>query len=380
MNPTPRVVVCVGGGGVGKTTTSAALAISLARRGARVLIVTIDPARRLAGAMGVRLSDAVTPVQLEGVAGSLSALMPDPRRSAATFVDILFADRPDARARVLENRLYQGLADAAAGVHEIVAMSLIAHASETGLYDTIVIDTAPSRNAIDFVTYPSRLASLLGGKVMTFFANLSSGADAAAAVPKRRGVFARLGGRVESLVARVVGPNLLRDTAALFSDLALVRGRFVALTARASELLLGPGSTYLLVSAPTAAARDDAVFLHARISRIGQRPRAILLNLSAGEGDDWLESLPVDGSSPLADVTRQLQGELRARREATDIAVADFARRLAGLPVVPLPIVENPAPEAVVAALASDVARHLAALGLSDDGRPTDAPDGDSGA
>ena len=374
MSAPPRVIVCVGGGGVGKTSTSAALAIALARRGARALIVTIDPARRLAGAMGVALSDTATPIALEGARGTLTALMPDPRRSAATFVEILFADEPEARARILDNRLYQGLADAAAGVHEIVAMSLIAHASESGLYDVIVIDTAPSRNAMDFVTYPSRLTALLGGKVMTFFANFAANAtaNATASVPRRRGFLARIGdrfgGQVESLVAGVVGPNLLRDTASLFGELAIVRPRFVALTARASALLLGPAATYLLVSAPTAAARDDAVYLHERIKRIGQRPSAILMNLAAaqGEGDDWLDALEPapDSDAPLDAVILALKAELTARRAATAAARVDLARRLPRLPIVSLPVVESPAPEEVVAVLSEVLDGQLAALGL----------------
>jgi len=374
MSAPPRVIVCVGGGGVGKTSTSAALAIALARRGARALIVTIDPARRLAGAMGVALSDTATPIALEGARGTLTALMPDPRRSAATFVEILFADEPEARARILDNRLYQGLADAAAGVHEIVAMSLIAHASESGLYDVIVIDTAPSRNAMDFVTYPSRLTALLGGKVMTFFANFAANAtaNATASVPRRRGFLARIGdrfgGRVESIVAGVVGPNLLHDTASLFGELALVRPRFVALTARASALLLGPAATYLLVSAPTAAARDDAVYLHERIKRIGQRPSAILMNLAAaqGEGDDWLDALEPapDSDAPLDAVILALKAELTARRAATAAARVDLARRLPRLPIVSLPVVESPAPEEVVAVLSEVLDGQLAALGL----------------
>jgi len=374
MSAPPRVIVCVGGGGVGKTSTSAALAIALARRGARALIVTIDPARRLAGAMGVALSDTATPIALEGARGTLTALMPDPRRSAATFVEILFADEPEARARILDNRLYKGLADAAAGVHEIVAMSLIAHASESGLYDVIVIDTAPSRNAMDFVTYPSRLTALLGGKVMTFFANFAANAtaNATASVPRRRGFLARIGdhfgGRVESIVAGVVGPHLLSHTASLFGELALVRPRFVALTARASALLLGPAATYLLVSAPTAAARDDAVYLHERIKRIGQRPSAILMNLAAaqGEGDDWLDALEPapDSDAPLDAVILALKAELTARRAATAAARVDLARRLPRLPIVSLPVVESPAPEEVVAVLSEALDGQLAALGL----------------
>jgi anion-transporting ArsA/GET3 family ATPase len=171
--PEPRVIVCAGGGGVGKTTTSAALAVALARDGARVLVVTIDPARRLAGAMGVAISDVATPVPLVGAKGSLHALMPDPRRSMRTFLEHLFAGHPAGRERLLSNRLYQGLADAAAGVHELVAMNLVAHASVGGAFEVIVIDTAPSRHAIDFVTYPGRLAALLSGRPVGWLAGLA---------------------------------------------------------------------------------------------------------------------------------------------------------------------------------------------------------------
>ena len=118
----PLVVVCAGGGGVGKTTTSAALALALARQGRRTLIVTIDPARRLAGAMGVPdLRRGHRACRCPTRDGRLSALMPDPRRSLRTFIEQLFEDEPAARARAAPEPHLLGLADAAAGVHELVA-------------------------------------------------------------------------------------------------------------------------------------------------------------------------------------------------------------------------------------------------------------------
>ncbi|MBI5500161.1 MAG: AAA family ATPase, partial [Deltaproteobacteria bacterium] len=125
----PQVVVCAGGGGVGKTTTAAALGLALARSGRRALVVTMDPARRLAGALGVPVADTPTPVALPGAGTRLWALMPDPRRSLRTFVAQLFADEPAAETRVLANGVYRGLADAAAGVHELVTMNLVARAA-----------------------------------------------------------------------------------------------------------------------------------------------------------------------------------------------------------------------------------------------------------
>jgi hypothetical protein len=131
---------------------------------------------------------------------------------------------------------------------------------------------------------------------------------------------------------------------------------------------LGPGATYLLISAPTAAARDDAVFLNGRIERIGQRPRAIVLNLAAGgaDDDDWLDQLhpDVNSDAPLDGITRALKAERAARRDATSAACIGLARRLGRLPIVTLPVVENPAPEEVVSALSDALGAHLGALGL----------------
>ncbi len=164
---TPRVVVCAGGGGVGKTTSSAALSMAAARRGDRVLIVTIDPARRLADALGVSLDSHVHRVELPAASkGELYALMPDPRNAMRMFVQLLFPNDLEALQRVLKNRMYQVMEDAVPGNHELVAVTLVTrHMSEKPL-DLIVIDTAPSRNALDFVTYPKRLAELLGGRAM----------------------------------------------------------------------------------------------------------------------------------------------------------------------------------------------------------------------
>jgi anion-transporting ArsA/GET3 family ATPase len=170
----PRVVVCVGGGGVGKTSVAAALGLAFARRGRTTLVVSIDPARRLAGAMGVPIAGQVTRAALPGADGRLFGLMPDPRRSLGALVEFLFAEDPAARDRVLSSGLYRGLADAAAGVPELVAMNLVVRATARGEFDAVVIDTAPSRHAIDFVTYPGKLAALLGGRVVAWLANLAA--------------------------------------------------------------------------------------------------------------------------------------------------------------------------------------------------------------
>jgi anion-transporting ArsA/GET3 family ATPase len=238
----PMVVICAGGGGVGKTTTSAALGALPGAAGALDPDRHHRPARRLASAMGVPITDEVTRVTLPAARGKLAALMPDPRRSLHAFADQLFEDEPEAKARLLENRLYIGLADAAAGVHELVAMNLVARAASKGDFEVVVIDTAPSRHAIDFVTYPGRLAALArrAHRELARGPRPARGARRAPSGKAPSGLLSWGTGHVEHLLARVTGPNLVRDTGALFGDLALVRERFVDLTQQADDLFLGP--------------------------------------------------------------------------------------------------------------------------------------------
>lgn len=362
----PQVVVCAGGGGVGKTTTAAALGLALARRGRRALVVTMDPARRLAGALGVPVADAPTPVALPDAGGRLWALMPDPRGSLRTFVGQLFADEPAAETRVLANGVYRGLADAAAGVHELVTMNLVARAAAGNTFDVVVVDTAPSRHALDALDYPRRLATLLGGRAVGWLATLAP-PPAGAAVPGRSApgrLLAWGAGRVERLVGRVTGPGLASDTAALFADLALVRERFVALARRASGLLQGERTEYLLVADPAAAARDDALFLAARLGKQGRTPRALVLNradVQASPHDRVLRALPGVPPEVLAALDA-LERERTVRTVAADAQARELAQRLRGVPLVRLPFLEAAKPEVVVVGLATELEPQLGTL------------------
>jgi anion-transporting ArsA/GET3 family ATPase len=364
MSPrAPMAVVCAGGGGVGKTTTSAALALALAHRGTTTLIVTIDPARRLAGALGVPIADTITQVSLPSAGGRLFALMPDPRRSLRTFVEYLFEHDPEARDRVLAGGIYQGFADAAAGVHELVAMNLVAHAASRGSFDAVVIDTAPSRHAIDFVTYPGRLAALLGGRPVAWLASLAGrpdGPDGLSAPPGSSWAASY----IVKLVGRVTGPWLARETAMLFADLARVRERFVTLTLQATELLLGERAAYALVAAPTAAAHDDVTFLARRLEKLGRKPRSIVINRADSLLAPHLAALRAAPSLPaaIAAALAVLDEEHQLRTEAADRLAAELASRLRGVPQVRLPHLELPAPEAIVMALAEELAPHLETL------------------
>jgi anion-transporting ArsA/GET3 family ATPase len=364
--PAPRVVVCAGGGGVGKTTTAAALSLALARRGNSTLIVTIDPARRLAGALGVPIADTVTQVTLPAAGGRLFALMPDPRRSLRTFVEYLFEDDPGGLGRVLASGIYQGFADAAAGVHELVAMNLVALASSGGRFDAVVIDTAPSRHAIEFVTYPGRLAALLGGRAVSWLAALARRSEGPASPGGEASTAALSGGTgyIARLVGRVTGPWLVRETALLFADLARVRERFVTLTSRAAELLLGERSAYTLVAAPTAAAHDDVRYLVTRLEKLGREPRSIVINRADAAPAPYAQALRASPTLPgaISEVLATLDEERERRTEAADRLAAGLAAHLPGVPQVRLSYVELPAPEAIVMALADELAPHLDTL------------------
>jgi anion-transporting ArsA/GET3 family ATPase len=363
----PTTIVCAGGGGVGKTTSSAALALALARTGKRTLVVTVDPARRLAHAMGVEITEEVQPAHIEpGVEGRLFALMPEPRRSTPTFAQVLFDGRPEDLERVLRNPVYLTMADAAAGMHEIVSLILVAKAIEEGNYDCLVIDTAPSRNALDFISYPGRLAVLFEGRAVTW---LGSIAQNIAHEERGVGLFASMEKRVEALFSRIFDPGVLRDLAQLFADLALVKDRFAHFARMSERLLLGERAHYLLVSAPTGSAQADVAFLGRRLDRLKQTPAAILLNRSDETLPDWLVALrkEVPGWPPLGDVIAQLQQEFESRKRAGDRLSAALRRDLARIPQIRLPSFESPDPAQIVRALATHLDPYLSVFSRSID-------------
>lgn len=358
----PRVIVCAGGGGVGKTTTSAALSMAAARRGDRVLIVTIDPARRLADALGVALGSEVQEVAIPGESrGALYALMPEPKNAMRMFVHLLFANDLGALQRVLSNRMYQVMEDAVPGIHELVAMTLVTTAMGEQPLDLIVIDTAPSRNALDFVTYPKRLATLLGGRAMGWLAQLGrAGQDEPGAAPAGA---EKPRGRVMKLLERGLGPAIY-DVGALSSELSFVLDRFVALNELSAQLLLGADTRYVLVAGPTGAAEEDARFIYDRLLGLELAAAALLLNGTAEPTPAWqLELLDSEhNTEAMRAAIDILEDERSQRQTATEGAVKQLAKLGRGLPIVRLPFLGAALPEQIVSRLAEHLAPHLAEI------------------
>lgn len=274
-----RILVVCGTGGVGKTTISAALGLAAALEGRRVLVMTIDPARRLADALGVRARlNEPAPVELQTVpggkpGGELWALMLDAR---ATFDGVIgrFARDPATRDRILQNGFYQRASATLSGSHEYMAMEKLFEVSRSGRWDLIVLDTPPTRNALDFLDAPRRLVDVLDGGALRW---LSQGTGFSAA---RAGL--RLFGRgKEALFAvfeRFTGKEVVAGLSEFVTAFSSLMDGFRARAADVLEMLREPDTGFLLVAAPNRVALSEALYFHDRLRGSGIHFRGFLVN------------------------------------------------------------------------------------------------------
>lgn len=255
-----KVIVCCGAGGVGKTTTSAALGLAAARQGRRVLVLTIDPARRLAQAMGLsehmREPHAVTKERLAeaGVTtGTLDAWMLNPDVVFESLVNRM-ASSPDQAKRILESRLFRHLSELVAGMQEYTAAEALYELSTSGKYDLVVLDTPPARNALDFLEAPGKLARFLDERILNLF--LPS---------KQRGIFKKATELIGSVFTKVFGAEFFAE---IQEFLAAFGGMFGPMRAHAEgvrALLSSQEASFLLVTSPDQAALEDARYFRDRI-------------------------------------------------------------------------------------------------------------------
>ncbi len=256
-----RIVVCVGTGGVGKTTVAAAIGAEAARRGLRALVLTIDPARRLADALGVQAvgNQAVElgeeergRLEIRGE-GRLFALMLDMK---GTFDDLVtrFAQDAETRARILANPIYQHVSDALAGSTEYAAMEKVYEMSERDDFDLIVVDTPPSQHALDFLDAPQRLLDFLDSRIVQV---LLHPAFAAGRFGVR--IFHRTARRVLLLMERVSGVGFLEDISEFLLSFDQMSEGFRTRARRVRGLLLGPDAGFVLVAGPSAEVAQNTV-------------------------------------------------------------------------------------------------------------------------
>jgi anion-transporting ArsA/GET3 family ATPase len=310
-----RVCICLGAGGVGKTTTSAALALGLAVRGQKVAVVTIDPAARLAAALGLeRLSgepSAIEPSLLaeQGIEckGELWAMMLDTK---GTFDEIVTRLAPGEREReeILANPIYRELSSAVAGSQELSAIAKLYELRHERDFDVIVLDTPPSRNAVDFLEAPTRLLGFLEGRALKVF--LSPGGLAAR-------VFGRSTGIVFAIFARVTGVDMLSDLSTFFRSLSGILEGFGERTRGVAKLLRDPATTFMIVTSPEPEPAREAVFLAERLSATDMSRGALIVNRVhfGGLGDHSVEQVQ-------ALLTDDL-GERLATRVASNLADFD---------------------------------------------------------
>ena len=260
-DPGVHVVVCCGAGGVGKTTTSAALALRAAERGRRVVVLTIDPARRLAQSMGIEQLDN-TPRPVPGVrrgGGSLDAMMLDMKR---TFDEVVEAQASPERAQqILGNPFYVTLSSSFAGTQEYMAMEKLSQlrrdAQRTGRWDLIVVDTPPARSALDFLDAPERLSSFLDGRFIKLLVAPARG-------PARL-MTAGLS-LVTSALSKVLGAQVLRDLQTFVAALDTLFGGFRQRADKTFALLQADGTAFLVVAAPEPDALREAAYFVERLT------------------------------------------------------------------------------------------------------------------
>jgi len=259
-----RIVICAGSGGVGKTTTAAAVALGMAERGLRVAVVTIDPARRLANSLGLeQLGNEPHRIELD-VDGELWALMLDSKR---TFDDLIERLAPDSKTRdeVLGNRIYQQLSSAVAGSQEFTAIAKLYELDQDGGFDLLVLDTPPSRNALDFLDAPGRLTRFFQGRALRLFL--------------RPGRFLGRGtGLVFSVLQRVTGIDLMRDLSTFFRSLGGMVDGFTERASRVGALLEDPATTFLIVTAPRHDPVEEAIFFHRKLRDAGMPFGGLVVN------------------------------------------------------------------------------------------------------
>ena len=257
-DPATRIIVCCGSGGVGKTTTAAALGLRAGERGRKVVVLTIDPARRLAQSMGLTELDNV-PRPVQGTEGGLDAMMLDMKR---TFDEVVEAHAsPDRAAQILANPFYVALSSSFAGTQEYMAMEklgqLSADADRSGRWDLIVVDTPPSRSALDFLDAPARLSSLLDGRFIKLLLAPARG-------PAR--LFSAGFGVVTGALNKVLGSQVLRDVQTFIAAFDTLFGGFRVRAEKTYALLQQQGTAFVVVAAPEPDALREAAYFVERLT------------------------------------------------------------------------------------------------------------------
>ncbi len=316
------ICICAGSGGVGKTTTAAAIAAGMAERGLKVCVLTIDPAKRLADSLGLKElgneARRVDPglIERQGIEmkGELWAMMLDAK---ATFDELVARQAPDeeSRDRVLANPIYQQISSALAGSQEYMAMEKLFELHTEGRFDLLVLDTPPSRDALDFLDAPRRLTQFIEGRSLRVFM-------------RPTGIAARVAGRGATValgvLKRIVGFDLLADLAEFFNAFSGMVDGFQARAKRVNSLLADPHTCFLVVCGPQGEPIDEAVYFHRKLVEAKLPFGGVIVNKVHYPA----ERLRGDGGDLGAALAANFEGPAFAELERSERE--DLARRVAG--------------------------------------------------
>ena len=325
-----EVCICAGSGGVGKTTTSAAIALGMAARGKKVAVLTIDPARRLANALGLpELGNEERRVKVD-VPGELWAMTLDAKR---TFDELIEWHAPDDATRdaVLGNRIYQELSSAVAGSQEYMAMEKLHELHQDGRYDLLVLDTPPTRNALDFLDAPQRLSAFIDSRALSFFL-----------APSRFGlkVLGRGTGMVFSVMQRATGVDLLKDLSDFFQSFGGMTEGFRERAERVNALLRDHRSAFVLVTSPRRDSIEEARWFHRRLVESDMPFAGVVANrvhMGAGDGAAGAELEKLVGAELAGKVAAAAEAEAGlAERDRRNLR--ELARKLGRKPLIEVPL------------------------------------------
>jgi anion-transporting ArsA/GET3 family ATPase len=339
-----HVCVCAGSGGVGKTTTAAAVAMGMAARGLKVAVLTIDPAKRLATSLGLdgldnverRIDDAVFAEHGVDMRGELWAMQLDAKR---TWDDMIERRAPDRETRdaILGNRIYQQLSTAVAGTTEYMAMERLYELHEERRYDLLVLDTPPTRNALDFLDAPDRLSKFIDSRSLQLF--LRPGIFGVRA-------FGRGTGLMLGMLKRITGSDLLRDLSEFFGafgDMAIgIRER----AGRVNELMADRRTSFLLVTSPRRDAIDEAIFFRRRLRESRMPFGAAIVNRvhegvhETANGDDVVDDLVALLGEKLGRRVASNFDDYRRIGERDRANVERLAAELGGDPLIQVPLLD----------------------------------------
>jgi anion-transporting ArsA/GET3 family ATPase len=329
-----EVCICAGAGGVGKTTTAAAIALGMAERGKKVAVLTIDPAKRLANSLGLpELGNEERLVEAD-VKGELWAMMLDAKR---TFDELVERQAPDAATRdaVLANPIYRELSNAVAGSQEYMAMEKLYELHQEGRYDLLVLDTPPTRNALDFLDAPKKLAAFIDSRSLQFF-------TAPGALGLR--IVGRGSGLVFSAMKRATGIDLLEDLSIFFRSFGEMTGGFRERAEHVNRLLADSRTAFVLVTSPRSDAVDAAAFFHRRLLDAGLPFAGVVANrvhvVPEARGDVSAQLQPMVGHDLARKVAAAYADEWRAA-QGDRAGLDQLKRRLGRKPMIEIPHLDD---------------------------------------